>query len=230
MEKKEKFETLTKMIGMAGLQINEVVAYWQKTGRLEESKDLSGITILPAKKFIPPETIRAGMFMYEDGLIFPEIIKGNRITSVVGYVGKSEGLSVCLKEQKLRWGRCGNVCVGNKLSGKEATRLIVAAGLHGGWSPDAALYCFQYAEDGVRAGEAFLASKKELELLYPNKKDINKALEMLHAVPMDQEFYMSSSDYYSYMVFVQDFQGGNWRRIDKFHYYGCVRPVLSFTV
>ena len=54
MEKKEKFETLTKMISMAGLQINEVVAYWQETGQLKKSKDLSGITILPANKFIPP--------------------------------------------------------------------------------------------------------------------------------------------------------------------------------
>lgn len=230
MERKEKFETLTKMISMAGLQINEVVAYWQETGQLEKSKDLSGITVLPAKKFVSPETICAGMFVYEDGLIFPEIVEGNQITSVVGYVGKSEGLSVCLKEKKLRWTSGRNVRVGNKLSGKEATRLIVEAALSKGWRADAAQYCFEYAEDGVKAGEAFLASKKELEALYQNKKRINNALGMLQAVLMDKKSYLSSSDCYCYNIYVKDFEDGSWRHIHKYDSYDYVRPVLSFTL
>lgn len=243
MEKNEKIEVLTKVMDALELQAGEVVAYWQKTEKLktaepaektaasEQSKDLSGITLLPSKKIVTPKIIRVGMFMYEDGLIFPEIIKGNQITSVVGYVGKNEGLSVCLKEKKLPWSSdVLYVGMKNNLSGKEATQLIVEEARREGKKAEAAQYCFEYAEDGVKAGGAFLASKEELGLVYPNKKQINAALDMLHAIVLNEMFYWSSPECNSSYAWGQSFSGGIviHRGIYKAQSY-YVRPVLAFT-
>lgn len=242
MKKNEKFETLTKMVGMAGFQLDEVVAYWQATGQLnttepkektaapEQPKDLSGITILPSKKIVTPKVIEVGMFMYADGLIFPEIVKGNQITSVVGYAGRTQGLAVCLREKRLPWSsHLLYVGLSENLSGKEATRLIVEAARRQGKKADAAEYCYTYAEDGVKAGEAFLSSKEELGLLYPGKEYINRALDRLRAEKLGRN-YLSSSEYNYSSAWFQLFNSGYIDYYSKDDYNGYVRPVLAFTL
>lgn len=190
---------------------------------------MSGITLLPSKKIVTPKVIETGMFMYADGLIFPEIVVGNQLTSVVGYVGKTEGLAVCLREKQLPWSRDKlYVRMKNNLSGKEATQLIVEEACREGKRAEAAQYCFEYAEDGVKAGEAFLASIQELQLVEPNQRRINAALARLQAIVLG-DLYWSSSEYDYYSAWTQGFSDG--------YIYGSskgnsiyVRPVLAFTL
>lgn len=246
MEKNEKIEVLTKVMDALELQAGEVVAYWQKTEKLktaesaektaapEQSKDLSGITLLPSKKIVTPKVIEVGMFMYADGLIFPEIVDGNQITSVVGYVGKNEGLSVCLREACLLWSS-DELCVrmNDNVSAKEATQLIVEAACRQGKKAEAAEYCYTYAEDGVKAGEAFLLSKNELKAIYANRKQIDVALGRLHARKMGWGRYWSSSEHIddsgSYAWNLHFFDGS--RNLNLKNYLDFdVRPVLAFTL
>lgn len=241
MKKNEKFETLTKMVGMTGLQISEVVAYWQETGQLkttelaektaapEQSKDLSGITILPSPKIVTPKVIEAGMFMYADGLIYPEIVEGNRITSVVGYVGKTEGLSVCLREGQLPWSSdLLDVHVPNT-SGKEATERITKSASRKKKKAEAAQYCLEYTADGVKAGEAFLALENELELVSQNRELVNTALHRLHAVRMDKKYWSSSVHFIDGRITAvgQNFSDGTGYTDYKYREY-YVRPFLAF--
>lgn len=234
MEKNEKFETITKMVGMSGLQFNEVVDYWQKTGKLkttvpEKPKNLSGITILPSKKIVTPKIIRAGMFMYADGLIYPELVEGNQITSVVGYIGKTEGLSVCLREEQLPWSSDLLHVQVPRSSGKEATELIAKSASRQKKKAEAVQYCLEYAADGLKAGDAFLASENELKIVYPNRELVNTALDRIHTVRMDKKYWSSSVDFIRSRLcaLLQDFSDGSVH--NDYKYRECwVRPLIAF--
>lgn len=241
MEKNEKFEMLTKMVGMTGLQISEVVAYWQETGQLkttelaektaapEQPKDLSGITILPSRKIVTPQEIEPGMFMYEDGLIFPEIVKGNQITSVIGYVDEHEGLSVCLREEQLPWSSDLLEVHVRNTSGKEATEQIIKSASRQKKKAEAAQYCLKYTADGVKAGEAFLALRDELELVSQNRELVNMALDKLHTVRMDKKYWSSSVHFVDGRITAagQNFFDGTGYTDYKYREY-YVRPFLAF--
>ena len=236
MEKKEKLETITKLVGMSGLGRDEVIAYWQnlekqKAAVCDKPKDFSKITILPVKKIVSPEVIYAGMFLYEDGLIYPEIIEGNQITSVIGYVGKTSGLAVCLQGRELPWSSdflyAGLEEAGN-LSGKEMTKQIIEQALHQGKKAEAAQYCFEYTADGVQAGEAFLPLIKEMDLVRCNVHIVNDALDRLHCDNMWKIFW-SSSEFSAREALNREFTG-DWSSsfVAKNRLYD-VRPFLSFT-
>ena len=250
MEKKEQFAKLDNLIGELGLKSDEVVAYLQKKGQSEKPKDLSTITLLPAKKIIMPNVIEVGMYLYEDGLISPKIIKGNQITSVIGHVDKYGGLAVCLKQRQLPWssdllaaslypslytvGNTGDIwfyCNESKdpdiPSGKMLTKMIVEEARLQGKRAEAAEYCYTYAYDGVKAGEAFLPSKEEMDCVYGNcQATIDYAFRKLHAAPMCSCYWTSFESMNGKALLKSRLNLLQVNKDDDVHY---VRPFLSFT-
>ncbi|MDO4162708.1 MAG: hypothetical protein Q4D80_06895 [Pseudomonadota bacterium] len=245
MEQREKFKKLDSLAGELGLQADEVAAYFQQKGQPEtkipkkvknlyeatvkpaKPKDLSAVTILRSKEIVPPRVIEPGMFLYEDGLVYPGSIEGNRITSVIGYVGKHSGLAVCLKDEQKFWSSdrlCINVS--SRFSGMETTRRILEEALRQGKRAEAARYCFEYAEDGVKAGEAFLPTQKELDAVYQNKERVQHSLSLIHAFNLKKLYWSSSSAGRDAWFF--DFRDGteNGALVSQTAY---VRPFLSFT-
>lgn len=253
MEQKEKFAKLDSLAGELGLRSDEVAAYFQKKGQPETTvselsetvisekpkdlyeitvksappKNLSAVTILRSKEIVTPRVIEPGMILYEDGLVYPGNVEGNRITSVIGYVGKNGGLAVCLQDEKKCWSSDRlRICVSHKSSGREATRLILEAALRQGKRAEAARYCFEYAQDGVKAGEAFLPTQEELGLVYQNKERVQHSLSLIHAFGLNKLYWSSSAAGRDAWFF--DFRNGaeNGALVSEVAF---VRPFLSFT-
>lgn len=204
METNKKIELLTEIVGELNLSFNEIVAYWRENGKLppETSEASSGAETIVRYK--TPEKILPGMYIYADGLIYPEIIEGRQLKAVVGYVDSSKILGVCLHEAHLSWSRDDleiEELRKREHGGKEATKLILEASHVKFKRAEAAQWCFDYAEDGVRKGEAFLPSITELRKVDANFEVIDIALRGLGGTsftkhywgPGDVKNYWSSS-------------------------------------
>lgn len=234
METKKKTELVTGVIEGLDLQAKDVVSYWIETGRLkaadleEKRKDLSKITVLPSKKIVTPKEVFPGMFMYEDGLIYPDVVQGNRITSIVGAVSKNGGLAVCLQKAELPWSS-DYLETGTQeiISGKEATRMIVEAAEKQVKKAEAAQWCYEYAQDGVKAGSAFLASITEMQRIRINTEVINVSLECLCATRWGDGYLWTSTELstdISWVVYMYNSSINDYTKVIT-HY---VRPVLDF--
>ena len=142
-----------------------------------------------------------GMYVYADGLISSEIIEGRQVMAVVGSVDGSDVLAVCLQEACLPW--------------------------FSDWQgAEAAQWCYDYAEDGVKQGEAFLPSLTELEKLFANKAAINASLKAL-GVAWLEGWYWSSTEYDNTNAWGFGMTGG--LRYDGSKYYNgySVRAVIT---
>lgn len=131
MNKKEKLEATAKKVIKTGLPPEEVTKTSDK--------------VLP------------GMYVYSDGLISVDIINGRQIKAIVAYVEGSEVLAVCLREKQLRWSRdvLEAYVTRNITSGQKATKMILEIAHREKLKAEAAQYCYNYAEDSVKHGEAF---------------------------------------------------------------------------
>ena len=85
--------------------------------------------------------------------------------------------------------------------GKEATRKILEISRKKRQEAEAAQWCYDYAEDGVKQGEAFLPSLTELEKLFANKAAINASLNAL-GVALLEGWYWSSTEYSDYGAWI----------------------------
>ena len=179
--------------------------------------------------------VEVGMFYYnKDKTFSKELIKGKHPSGVVCYVDKTghHGLILALREKRLPWSSeklwIDNMPEG--LSGKENTSLIIKASQTQSKKAEAAEYCANYAYDGIKAGEAFLPSKEELEKSCPNKFAIKNSLKQIKkAQQLGEGFYWSSSPNTTAdnHVWQQSFDDG---RIFYFTNFTCdfVRPMLAF--
>ena len=59
--------------------------------------------VVSSGKYETPKRVLPGMYIYADGLIYPEIIEGRQVMAIVGSVDGSDVLAVCLQ---------GRVCHG----------------------------------------------------------------------------------------------------------------------
>ena len=159
------------------------------------------VSLLPSKKFVTPKKIAPGMFYYADGLIFPELMKDNQVSAVVGCVDRNHGLALGLRETVLPWSSDWlYVDMSSGLSGKEATSLILktAKGLHE--KAEAAEWCAEYAFDGIKAGAGFMPSKEELKRIFGNRKKLRESFALLTSGGLsgnclqEDAFYWSSSE------------------------------------
>ena len=175
MEKKEKLEQVNRLVQKLGLSPQEAVEYF--SAKIVESSSVVrecevAVGVLP------------GMYVYADGLISAELIADRQVKAVVGYVEGKTVYAVCLKERYLPWssGYLEVEASRNKTRGKEATAMILVA----------AQWSYDYAEDGVIQGEAFLPSLTELEKLFANKAAINASLKALGAALLEGWYWSST--------------------------------------
>ncbi len=123
-----------------------------------------------SKRFVMPRQIEPGMFVFADGLVYPEAIDGQEIVAVVGIVRKGEALAVVLKEACLPWSSDGLfVRMRRKVTGMEATRLILETAEKTGKHAEAAQWCADFCCDGIERGSCFLPSATELASVLRNK-------------------------------------------------------------
>ena len=109
--------------------------------------------------------------------------------------------------------------------GKEATRKILEISRKKRQEAEAAQWCYDYAEDGVKQGEAFLPSLTELEKLFANKAAINASLKAL-GVALLEGWYWSSTEYSSGTAWGL-WMGDGTRDINYKDDNKYVRPVLA---
>jgi len=196
MKKNKKLELLTGIVDEFNLSVNDVVSYWLKSGRLNLDASTVSSQTESSGKYETPKRVLPGMFVYADGLIYPEIIEGRQIKAVVGYVEDKTVYAVCLREEKLPWsGDWLEVKATRKMTGgQEATCKILEAARQTGKKVEAAQWCYDYVYDGVKQGEAFLPSIGELEKLFANKVLINASLKALDVAMLDGWYWSSTED------------------------------------
>ena len=163
------------------------------------------VSLFPSKKFAAPKKVVPGMFYYADGLIFPELIKDNQVSAIVGCVDRNHGLALGLREAVLPWSSDWlYVDIPTKLSGKEATSLILKAAKKVRKNAEAAEWCAEYTFDGIEAGTGFMPNKEELKHIFGNRKTLRESFALLNSgglsgnCLLDEAFYWSSSEGYSY--------------------------------
>ena len=203
--------------------------------KMKKTGNVSGIMAnvstgtVSIKQYKTPKNVLPGMYVYADGLIYPEIIEGRQIKAVVACVSNFEVLAVCLKRTKLPWSSDWlEVKTTQKMTdGQGATREILEAVREGGKSAEAVQWCYDYAEDGVKQGEAFLPSLTELEKLFANKAAINASLRALNAALLD-DWYYSSNEHSYYIVWGMRMSDGRPCAYGKRSRKKYVCPVLKF--
>lgn len=200
-------------------------------------EDLPAVIEKLGTVFDIPNGLAPGMYVYADGLISSEIIKGRQIMAIVGFVSQSKVLAVCLRQARLNWSSAYVETrledTGEMRDGKEATRILVNRVRAMGFNAEAAEWCFEYDQDGVKKHEAFLPSVLELGHIYFNCKVINASLRALHAELLDGWYLSSCSCSHNFhCVWKSRMSDGN------VYYQGkdvsedkraLVRPVLDLT-
>ena len=182
--------------------------------------------VVSSGKYETPKRVLPGMYIYADGLIYPEIIEGRQVMAIVGSVDGSDVVAVCLLEVCLPWSSdwLEAKATQKMTGGKEATRKILEISRKKRQEAEAAQWCYDYAEDGVKQGEAFLPSLTELEKLFANKAAINASLNALGVALLEG---WSSTEYsvnYAWRLVMSDGCRLAYGKGDSNPY---VRPVLA---
>ena len=242
----KKLEVLNGVVKEFGLTEEAVVKSWYENNQisaefLQQLCPVGGkttfqdVNLIPSKKFVTPKKIAPGMFYYADGLIFPELIKDNQVSAIVGCVDRNHGLALGLRETELPWSSTWlYVDMPSGLSGKEATSLILKTAKEKHEKAEAAEWCAEYAFDGIKAGTGFMPSKEELKRIFGNRKKLREAFALLNSGGLsgnclqEDAFYCSSSEYgYDYAWYVIPSDGsmnGYYLRDGR----NPVRCVLAF--
>ena len=210
----------------------DLIDGWNRSIKPE---DLPAVIEKLGTVFDIPNGLAPGMYVYADGLISSEIIKGRQIMAIVGNVCQSKVLAVCLRQARLNWSshylETRLEDTSEMRDGKEATRILVNRVRAMGFNAEAAEWCFEYDQDGVKKHEAFLPSVLELGHIFYNHEVINASLQALHAELLDG-WYLSSCSHSFHCVWQSRMSDG------KVHYRGkdlrederaLVRPVLDLT-
>ena len=187
MKKSEKLKALATKAQSLGLTPEEVAAFFSEIS----------VRVKGAKT---TKVIRPGMYYYSDRTISADIIKGKRLSGVVGWVDGTgrHGLVLGLRETEVLW----------------------VASLK---------WCTKYAFDGIQAGEAFLPSRDELVKIFKSFDAIQNALKKIDQPRLkEKDWYWSSSEYnYDYAWYVSPSKG-DISYIDKKSNGHRVRCVLAF--
>ena len=179
----DKFEILKAKAKELGLSSEEIVRYFFDEKELS-CKFLQNL--LDSAELLKAEDggIKVNMFYYAEDKAFSErLLPYKQVSGVVGDVDETgqHGLISLLHYMVLPW-TSDELFVGlpDGLSGKENTRLILEKAASQQQKAEAAAYCATYAFDGVKAGEAFLASYSEMSRICRNYLSINKSLRQIN--------------------------------------------------
>ena len=215
----KKIDILNSALAESGLTAEAVIKSWYEDNQVSaeflqqlcpvgEKTTFQDVNLIPSKKFVTPKKVVSGMFYYADGLIFPELIKDNQVSAIVGCVEKNHGLALGLREAMLPWSSDWlyiKVLLGlSELSGKEATSLILKTAKEKQENAEAAEWCAEYAFDGIKAGTGFIPNKEELKLIFGNRKKLRESFALLNSGGLsgnclqEDAFYWSSSENFNY--------------------------------
>lgn len=214
MDKKESLEMIYRQVQKLGLSTKEVAEY------------------LLAKNSLARQTILPGMYVYTDNTISSEI-RNCQIKAIVAYVEDNTVYAVCLRKENLPWSGDGFRVpeTQNLTDGAEATRVILEKVYRWQRKAEAAQWCYDYAYDGVKKGEAFLPSLVEMQKLYKNIWYVNRSLQALGLDPFISN-YWSSTEIICGMAWtfqMSTVAGGYKDKRDKtFSYF--VRPMLKIEI
>ena len=157
----KKIDILNSALAESGLTAEAVVKSWYEDNQisaefLQQLCPVGGkttfqdVNLIPSKKFVTPKKVEPGMFYYADGLIFPELIKDSQVSAIVGCVDRNHGLALGLRETVLPWSSDWlYVDMSCRLSGEEATALILKTAKEKHKKAEAAEWCTKYAFDGI---------------------------------------------------------------------------------
>ena len=209
----KKLEILNGVVKEFGLTEEAVVKSWYENNQISaeflqqlcsfgKKTTFQDVNLIPSKKFVTPKKVEPGMFYYADGLIFPELIKDSQVSAIVGCVDRNHGLALGLRETVLPWSSDWlYVDMSCRLSGEEATALILKTAKEKHKKAEAAEWCTKYAFDGIKAGTGFLPGKDELKRIFGNRKKLRESFALLTSGGLsgnclqEDAFYWSSSEY-----------------------------------
>ena len=229
----DKFEILKAKAKELGLSAEDVVrCFWRDKELSHEFLQnlLYGVELRKAER----GEIKIKMFYYAEDETFSEkLIPYKRVSGVVGDVDKTgrHGLVALLHQKVLPWSS-DELSVGlpNGLNGKENTLLVIEGALLQKQKVEAAEYCSTYALDGVKAGEAFLASELEMSRICDNYSLVNMALRQIKGADplLNYRGYWTSSERSSGKALsasmpdaISNNVVGKWAKL-------CVCPVIAF--
>lgn len=183
--KKDCLEKIYCLSREAGLSLKEVLDYLsEKEGNAELDID---------KEIFP------GMFVYEGNKFSTTLIPHRQVKAVVAFVANGMVYAICLKEEQLPWSSTDlEVKATQQMTdGREATKEILKAAQKNKGQAEAAQWCHDYAEDGVKQGEAFLPSVEELDNCSLHLAEIDAAFKMLGEVsPHHSQLWTSNEEDY----------------------------------
>ena len=241
----KKLEILNGVVKEFGLTAEAVVKSWYENNQISaeflqqlcslgKKTTFQDVNLIPSKKFVTPKKVEPGMFYYADGLIFPELIKDSQVSAIVGCVDRNHGLALGLRETVLPWSSDWlYVDMSCRLSGEEATALILKTAKEKQENAEAAEWCAEYAFDGIKAGTGFMPSKEELKRIFGNRKKLRESFALLNSGGLsgnclqEYAFYWSSSEYGSYYAWYVRPSDGNMGDYGKDNSVP-VRCVLAF--
>ena len=205
----------------------KIMKEMKKTGNVSGIMANVSTGTVSIKQYKTPKNVLPGMYVYADGLIYPEIIEERQVMAIVGSVDGSDVLAVCLQEACLpRSSDWLEAKATQKMTGgKEATRKILEISRKKRQEAEAAQWCYDYAEDGVKQGDAFLPSLTELEKLFANKAAINASLNALGVALLEG---WSSTEYSTSGAWALGMSDGGRHAYAKGNGNRYVRPVLAF--
>ena len=115
-----------------------------------------------------------------------------------------------------------------RLSGKEATALILKAAQKVRKNAEAAEWCAEYAFDGIKAGTGFLPNKEELKRIFGNRKKLRESFALLNSGGLSGNCLQEYAFYWS--SFENSYNDGShaWVVSPSDGYHGPLH--ISFTV
>ena len=187
---KEKYKKLEALIVAEGLSREEVIAYWQQKAQ-SSSKALQAKELTIVNPKFPESDIRSqtNLFWYafEGGKFSPDSKAYPNCQGVVGWINPDpdapEGnkIYVVLPEQQYLQYSTRYCLTGadDLYDGRANTKKLIEYGKKHDVCFPAAELAFNYCENGVKQGEAFLPAIGQLSLVARNCVGVRKALKLI---------------------------------------------------
>ncbi len=207
-----QIHTLAQDAGLSVKEIDEYLTPLYKKDHLEKIYHLSCEAGLPLKSILDylkekegdsmlltDKEILPGMFVYEGNTFAKGLISHRKVKAIICYVQNGMAYAICPAEEKLPWSstKLPVKTTQGMNDGREATREILKAAQETNGQAEAARWCHDYAENGIKQGEAFLPSTYELTELYSNIEAVNASLKMLGSPLLDHGIWTSNEAYES---------------------------------
>ena len=205
---KEKIKQLQKCMADIGLTQDEVMSYWQQKAQ-SSSKKLQVKELAVVNPDFPASDIRsqAKLFWYafEGGTFSPDPNAYPNCQGVVGWINPDlnapEGnkIYVVLPEQMcLPYSNEYCLTGADDLhDGRANTLKLIEYGKKHNIRFQAAEFAFNYCQNGVKQGEAFLPAIKQSKLVAKNCEGVSNALNLIGGI-FEGWLWSSSEDDYSY--------------------------------